>query len=113
MRSRHLLAALLVGLGLALPAALPAADAADAARVKKLVEQLGSAEFQEREKAVEELDAVGEPALEALRKAAASDDAEIKTRAAKLVTKIERRVESARELAPTRVRLVHKDTPLA
>jgi hypothetical protein len=113
MRSRHLLAALLVGLGLALPAAVPARDAADAARIKKLVEQLGSAEFQERENAVKELGAIGEPALEALRKAAASDDAEVKTRASQLVTKIERRAESARELAATRVRLVYKDTPLA
>jgi hypothetical protein len=115
MRSRHLLAALLFGLALTLPAAVPApaADKADGARINKLVEQLGSAEFREREKAVQELDAVGEPALEALRKAAASDDAEVKARAAGLVKTIERRVESARELAPTRVRLVYKDTPVA
>ncbi len=113
MRSRHLLAALLVGLGVALPAAAPAADPPDAARIQKLVEQLGSAEFQDREKAAQELEAVGEPALPALRKAAAGDDAEVKARAAKLVTQIERRAESARELAATRVRLVYKDTPLA
>jgi hypothetical protein len=113
MRSRHLLAALV--LGLTVPAAVPAPlpDKADAARIKRLVEQLGSPEFQEREKAVKELAAIGEPALEALRKAAESNDAEVKTRAAGLVQKIGRQVESARALAPTRVHLVYKDTPLA
>jgi hypothetical protein len=115
MRSRHLLAALLLGLGLALPAAVPAPvpDKADAARIKKLVEQLGSGEFQQREQAAKELEAVGAPALEELRKATASADAEVKARATELVKKIERRAESARELAATRVRLVYKDTPVA
>jgi hypothetical protein len=50
--------------------------------------------------------------LEALRKAAKSRDAEINKRAGELLPKIERRAESERVLAPKRVHLVYKDTPL-
>src|ERR671931_2307711 len=112
MRSRSLLPALLLGVGFLAPAVLPvpAADKTDAARITKLVEQLGSGDFEEREKASKELDDIGAPALEALRKAAASEDAEVRHRAQDLVRKIERRIASARILAPSRVHLVYKDT---
>jgi hypothetical protein len=46
-------------------------DAADAARIARLVRQLGSDDFDEREAATKELEAIGEPALAPLRKAAA------------------------------------------
>src|SRR5437870_5487954 len=80
MRSNLLLAALAFVLGLVVVAALPApaAPAPDAASIAKLVEQLGSGDFEEREKATKDLDAIGEPALDALRKAAEGhEDAEV------------------------------------
>src|SRR5262249_44608798 len=46
----------------------------DAAAINKLVKQLGSSDFQEREAATRALEAIGLPALEALRKAAKDDD---------------------------------------
>jgi hypothetical protein len=88
----------------------PAAD--DAARVAGFVEQLGSDKFDEREKATKELDKIGAPALDALRKAARGDDPERKRRAQDLIKKIEGRDLEARLLAPKRVHLVFKDTPL-
>ncbi len=49
----------------------PAADPpkADAARIAKLVKQLGSDSPDEREKATKELEEIGEPAADALRAA--------------------------------------------
>src|SRR5205085_11318439 len=45
-------------------------------RIAALVRQLGDKEFAKREAASKELDGIGEPALDALRKGAAADDAE-------------------------------------
>src|SRR5947209_7359700 len=115
MRSRFLLPVILVGVGLLAPAGafrVRAAENAEAARVAKLVEQLGSGDFGEREKASQELDDIGAPAVEPLHKAVASEDAEVRRRADDLVRKIEKRTASARILTPTRVHLVYKDTPL-
>jgi hypothetical protein len=54
--------------------------------VARLIEQLGHAEFRKREEASKELEAIGEPAFEALRKAAASsDDVEIRRRAEQII----------------------------
>jgi hypothetical protein len=115
MNLRCLVFATLVGLGLGMIAALPtpAADKADAGRVAELVKQLGSAKFEERERATQTLDEIGLPALEALRQAAKSDDAETRRRAQDLVSRIEKRGESAKILTATRVRLVYNDTPVA
>jgi hypothetical protein len=57
--------------------------------IARLVKQLASADFQEREAATKALEAVGVPALEALRKAAKDDDPEVAQRAARLVEGIE------------------------
>jgi hypothetical protein len=113
MRSRYVLAALL-GLGLATLASLaaPAGEAADARKIDQLIEQLGSGKFDEREKATAELDAIGAPALDKLRKAVQAEDAEVRRRAEELVVRIEKRAESSRVLAPRKVHLVYKDTPL-
>lgn len=108
---RTLLPACLLGLGLAALAAAPT-PAADAAEIRKFIDQLGSGSFDEREKATAALDAVGEPALAGLRKAMESDDAEVRRRAEELVQKIEKRVESSRVLVPTKVKLAFKDVPL-
>src|SRR5258707_521154 len=113
MRTRYWLPALV--LWLAVLVAAPAADApkADAERVAKLVKQLGSDDFEEREKASKELEAIGGPALDALRAAAKSEEAEVKTRAASLLQKAEKKAIAEKVLTPTKVKLSFKDTPLA
>jgi hypothetical protein len=115
MRSRYLLLLLLLlGVGFGLLATLPttAAEKADAEKIAQLIEQLGSKSFTQREKAMQALDELGAPALEALRKAAKSSDAEISHRAADLVKRIEQRGQSKEILAPSHIRLVYKDTPV-
>jgi hypothetical protein len=113
MRTRYLLAALIVaGLALVISLPSPADEAPSKEKIDKLIEQMGSGTFSEREKATKELAAIGPPALEALRKAAKSDDAEVRKRAKELIPKIERQAEIKRVLAPKRVHLVYKDTPL-
>jgi uncharacterized protein (TIGR03067 family) len=60
-----------------------------AARVARLIEQLGDDRFAKREAASSELAAIGEPALSALRKAAASStDLEIRRRAEVIIRAI-------------------------
>jgi hypothetical protein len=116
MRTRYLVLALLFGLGLAAVAAVPAPAAAESAQAKKiakLVEQLGSTSYDEREKAYERLDAIGEAALPALRKAARSTDAEVRKQANDLVSRIEKRVETTRILAPKMVQLKLKDATVS
>src|SRR5579875_2756193 len=81
-------------------------------KIDKLIEQLGSDVFAEREEASKELAAIGVPALEALRQAAKSEDAEVRKRAEELLPRIEMQAESMRILAPTRVHLLYKDTSL-
>src|SRR5262245_36073011 len=66
------------------------------ARVTRLIKQLGHEEFTKREAAGKELDAIGEPALGPLRKAAAfSDDIEIRRRAGRLVEAISQPIRAA------------------
>ncbi len=116
MVRRHLIAGLVLGLSFGILAALPIGAAepeADAAKIAKLIEQLGSGNFDQREKATKELGAIGTPALEALRKAAKSEDAEIKLRSTDLVKIIEKRAETENTLKPTRVHLICKDMPIA
>ena len=76
-------AALLAASGFAIgdPPAPPSAKSP----ASKLVEQLGSDDFAEREAAHQKLEALGEAAFDALRKAATSDDAEVKSRAEQLL----------------------------
>jgi hypothetical protein len=81
--------------------------------VAGLVAQLGSPRFGEREAASGALDALGRAALEPLQSALTSPDAEVRRRARQLVQKIERDVETARLLEPSRVRLVYRDTPVS
>jgi RNA polymerase sigma factor (sigma-70 family) len=81
-------------------------------RIGRLIRQLGSDRFAEREKATKELDKIGAPALDALREAARSGDPEVRRRAGELANKIEERTESDEVLRPKRVHLIYKDTPL-
>lgn len=114
MRTRLFLFLLLAGLALGLVAALPgsAAEKADADRINRLIEQLGSGDFAERERAYQALDALGAAALETLRKSLTSEDAEIRRRVEELVAKWEKFAERDKILKPTRLRLTFKDTPL-
>jgi len=78
----------------------------DAVRIDRLIEQLGSEVFAEREAATKALDRIGEPALKLLRKSSEdSDDAEIRRRAGQLVATIEPRVAEARALAIRRSKI--------
>src|SRR3712207_5605042 len=106
-----LLVAALVAGGAGLPAALAGGERAG--RVAVLVEQLGSEKFAERQAATTELEALGAPALEALRQAAQGKDPEVRRRAQTLVRQIEKGLETERLLEPTRVRLAYRETPLA
>ncbi len=74
----------IAGMGIVLAGVLAtlAGEPASPARIAQLVRQLGDPDFQKREQASQELEAVGEPALPLLRKAAqTSNDAEIRHRA--------------------------------
>jgi hypothetical protein len=82
-------------------------------RIGQLITQLGSSRFREREQAATELDAIGEPALSALKKAAQDPDLEVRRRAEALATGIRKRVEMARLLQPMRVRWTFRNTPLS
>src|SRR3954471_24163851 len=99
---------LLVSLSPCLPVCASGDD-----RVDRLINQLGSSSYADREEASKALDEVGAPALDALRKASHARDAEIRRRSLALVRRIEERVENAQLLAPQKVRLAYKDVPLA
>src|SRR6516225_5418073 len=67
------------------------------AKISRLIQQLGSELFKEREAAMRALEAIGEPAHEAVRIAAEKDqDVEIRHRAQRLLHAIERHWELAR-----------------
>lgn len=67
-----------------------------AERIARLIKQLGNDEFVKREAASKELDAIGVPSLDALRKAAASGgDEEVRRRAEQLVRAITGRIQAA------------------
>ena len=89
------------------------AETPDLRRVTALVAQLGSDRFAEREAASRQLDALGAPALEALRQAARGNDPETSRRARDLARRIESRLDAAKLLEPTRVRVRCEDTPFA
>jgi HEAT repeat protein len=63
----------------------------DQARITELIRQLGSSDFQGREKASHELATLGPVALPELRKAQKGKDAEVKRRAAECIETIERK----------------------
>jgi hypothetical protein len=74
--------------------ARPPKEDPDRARIERLIRQLGSGDFDEREAAGRELTKIGVPAMEALRAAAAgSKDAEVRRRAADIAAEIENTLE--------------------
>ncbi len=74
-------------------------DDEQGAKIEALIKQLGAEDFAAREKAGEELRRIGRPGLEALRKAAASDDPEVRTRARALAAEIDK-AEAPRRPSP-------------
>lgn len=71
-------------------------EATNAARVAKLIRQLGDEAFEKRVAASKELETIGEPALDALGKAAASDtDPEVRKRAAQIMQAVKGRIRAA------------------
>jgi hypothetical protein len=66
----------------------------NAADVERLVQQLGSDRYAEREAASKALAEIGEPAMKPLRKAASSDDAEVRRRAKQLLEDIPARLQA-------------------
>lgn len=91
------LAGLVMVLTLASSMAGPATDT----DINRLIKQLGSDSFNERESATSALTKIGKPALMALQKAAtASADAEVRFRAAKLILAIQDALIRPIDLAP-------------
>lgn len=79
---------LAVGLALAVAGGPSRGGPETEGKVAALIKQLGDDEFAVREAASQELETLGEPALPALRKAKASDDAEVRRRAEQLIRAI-------------------------
>jgi hypothetical protein len=73
------------------------ADAAEGPSVERLIKDLGSPRFRTREEASRKLREIGERALPALRKGAASDDLETRRRCQRLLDEIEVRTQAGRE----------------
>jgi uncharacterized protein (TIGR03067 family) len=61
---------------------------ADAGKIARLIKQLGDEDFAKRESASKELEAIGEPALDTLRKAASDGDPEVRRRAGLVIQAI-------------------------
>jgi hypothetical protein len=116
MRGRFLV----VGLSAALMIAFtlvradePRADeAADATRIGKLISQLGSDSFADREQARRDLEAIGVPALKGLRQAETKGDLETARRVVELIRTIEEQRLTAELLTPKKVHLKLKDVPV-
>lgn len=80
---------------------------ANTAQIKRLIRQLGSEDFRAREKASKALEAIGEPALPALRKARKSVDLEIRRRVAALLKSLTRKRSAARAKAWAEIEKAH------
>jgi hypothetical protein len=80
--------------------------------VDRLIQQLGSSKFVEREAAQKALDTVGTAALAKLEAAVSSSDPEISRRAKELVASIGRRAETQQALSTKRFKLQVKDLPV-
>jgi uncharacterized protein (TIGR03067 family) len=90
-----------IGLAIAVEAGARCVDLGNdttAGRIARLIEQLGNDSFARREAASKDLEAIGEPALGSLRKAASGGDAEIRLRAKRIVRAIAARA-GQKELA--------------
>jgi hypothetical protein len=62
---------------------------AESEEIKRLIDQLGSEQFKEREQATQTLSKLGKSALRSLKEAAKSRDPEVRRRARQLVERME------------------------
>ncbi len=88
------------------------AQTPDAEKIKALVGQLGSPDFNERRSAYKELESFGQAAVPELKKAAQERDLEVRTRANDLLRKFEEKKTQQDVLAPKNVRLNVKNVTL-
>ena len=77
-------------------------------RIDQLIKQLEADDFDARA-AQKELEKIGPAALDSLRLAAKSSEAETKRRAAELITRLEEQLQSSKQLTPKKVHLQLKD----
>src|SRR5262245_19607112 len=112
MRRLFAVAACVVVVGItgAADTATPAPAAPSAAQ--KLVDQLGSERYADREAAAAALEKLGPDALPALLAATGSDNPEVRERVAALIVRLKRATDSTARLVPKRVKLDYKDIPL-
>lgn len=99
-------------LALFLTLAFCAQDDDPKAKIDHWIGELGSEDFETREKATAELKKIGKPATEALRKAAESNDPEVKMRAKSIleaIEKPEKKPKSERSGASISVQVVNGD----
>ena len=73
--------------------------------IPALIRKLGSPRFQERQKAIFELEKLGQPAMKYLKKAITSDNLEIRTAAGSILAKLEQESFTDNLLAPTMVQM--------
>jgi hypothetical protein len=93
--------------------ALPKATPEEQKRIDQLIKQLGADSFDEREMAQKELEKIGLPALESLRQATRSKEAELARRAEDLVARLQELVKSGQLLGAKKVKLALKDISVA
>ena len=110
MRSSLILG--IVGLCISFPSSL-LADAVAPDRVQDTISKLGSDRFPVREKAAKALEAMGEPALESLRKAASSEDADLRRRIELVIQNIEKESENRKNLTVTKYRFQFENEQLS
>ncbi|AWM36488.1 hypothetical protein GobsT_57030 [Gemmata obscuriglobus] len=89
-----------------------AADPPPVVTASQLIERLGAGDFREREAATAALHKAGPGAIPLLREALKSDDPEVRQRAAGVLFRLQRTAESTAMLAPKKLRLAYRATPL-
>jgi len=101
--------------GLAVSIAVGGSEPAPASStplLSELVFQLGAEDFRERENAAAALEKAGEAAIPALREAVKSENPEVRQRAAAILFKLQRAVNSSEKLSAKKLTLNYKNAPL-
>jgi hypothetical protein len=83
-----------------------------AEQATRLVAELGSEDYEAREQAARQLEAIGPAAGPALLKAVAGHDPEVRRLALQIAERIARKAETAEVLEPHKIRLAWRDIPL-
>ena len=103
----------ILGIGLCLTLCTAGfAQTSDADRIDALVRKLGSSSYVQREQARKELESIGVPALDALRKAAKNADLDTARRLADLIRNFEEQLVARQILAPKEVHFKLKDATI-